>query len=288
MIQKILTHPGGAHKDDLLAVCILVAKHGVSVERREPTEAELADAEIAIVDVGGVHDPERMNFDHHHFPREQAPTCALSLVLSHLGLYDDARRFCDWLEPAEWFDSRGAKKTADWLGVPREAISQLNSPIDITLLRRFAQVTELSGGDPIYECMRFVGEDLIEFLSIARKRTNSVAEQVQRWSIAAGDEFIEALFLPRGDPPVDEPSAALASYVRAEGLEDTIAAIIYPDRRGEGYGLSRYEDHPRLDFGRVDDQPAVHFAHKSGFMCKTSATDPGGLRELILKAWSGE
>ena len=54
-----------------------------------------------------------------------------------LGLYQDALQFCDWLETAEWFDSRGPKKTGEWLGVPRRAISQLNSPIDMTLLRRF-------------------------------------------------------------------------------------------------------------------------------------------------------
>ena len=105
----ILTHPGGAHKDDLLAVCILAAQHGAPIVRREPTAEELLDPEVAIVDVGGDHNPERMNFDHHHFPREHPPTCALSLVLDHLGIYEDALQFCDWLETAEWFDSRGAK-----------------------------------------------------------------------------------------------------------------------------------------------------------------------------------
>ena len=133
MIRRILTHPGGAHKDDLLAVCVLIAKYGAPVVRRDPTQEELDDSSIAVIDVGGFHDPERMNFDHHHFDRDHPPTCALSLVLAYLGLYEDARRFCDWLEPAEWFDSRGPKKTAEMLGVPRQAISQLNSPFDITL-----------------------------------------------------------------------------------------------------------------------------------------------------------
>jgi Uncharacterised protein family (UPF0160) len=285
MIRTILTHPGGAHKDDLLAVCVLIAKHSAPVVRRDPTKEELNDAAVAIVDIGGVHEPERMNFDHHHLPREHAPTCALSLVLEHLGLYQDAQRFCDWLEPAEWFDSRGPKKTADWLGVPRRAISQLNSPIDITLLRRFAQKTELAAGDPLYEYMRFVGEDLIDYLRVARERIDFAAKNVERWSIAHGDDVIEAIFLPRTDPLADEPSTAVANYIRAESLQQTIAAIVYPDRRGEGYGIGRYEEHPKLDFSRVKDQPDVHFAHKSGFMCKTSATDHGRLRELIVGAW---
>ena len=42
-------------------------------------------------------------------------------MLQHLGLYDDARLFCDWLEAAEWFDCRGPLATAKWAGVPPEA-----------------------------------------------------------------------------------------------------------------------------------------------------------------------
>ena len=285
MIRMILTHPGSAHKDDLLAVCVLAAKYGVPVVRREPTKSELDDPSVAIVDIGGVHDPERMDFDHHQLGKDHPPTCALSLVLAWLGVYDDALRFCDWLEPAEWFDSRGPNKTAAFLGVPRRAISQLNSPIDITLLRRFAQKTELSEGDPLYECMRFVGEDLLEYLRVARERIDFAAKHVERWAIACGDDVIDALYLPRTDPPADEPSTAVGNYIRAEGLESTIAAIVYPDRRGEGFGIGRYEDHPRLDFSRVEGQSDVHFAHKSGFMCKTSATDPDRLRALIAAAW---
>jgi hypothetical protein len=281
----ILTHPGGAHKDDLLAVCVLVARHGAPIVRREPAPVELDDPAVAIVDIGGVHDPARLNFDHHHFPREHEPTCALSLVLDHLGLYEDAKQFCDWLEPAEWFDSRGPGKTAEHLGVPRRAISQLNSPIDITLLRRFAQATELKPGDPIYEFMRIVGEDLLDYLRVARERLDFVSDNVERWTLHAGGEPIEALFLPRTEPLADEPSATLGSYIRARLPAAAVAAIVYPDRRGEGYGIGRYEDHPKLDFSRVEGEPDVHFAHKSGFMCKTSATDPARLKQLIVAAW---
>lgn len=285
MVQTILTHPGGAHKDDLLAVCVLLAKHGGTVVRREPSAEELADPEVAVVDIGGSYDSARMNFDHHHFPREHPPTCALSLVFEHLGVYEDALRFCDWLEPAEWFDSRGPAKTAEHLGVPRKAISQLNSPIDITLLRRFAQSSELEPGDPIYEFMKIVGRDLLDYLATARERLDFVSARVERWAIDAGGESIDALYLPRTDPPVDEPSALLARHVRAIGADQSVAAIVYPDRRGPGFGISRYEDHPRLDFARVETEPDVHFVHKSGFMCKTTATSSSRLKELLASAW---
>ncbi len=285
MIRTILTHPGGAHKDELLAACVLAARSGAPIVRREPTEAELDDPTVAVLDVGGRHEPERNNFDHHHFPREHPPTCALSLVLEHLGLYEDARAHCDWLEPAERFDSRGPTRTAEWLGVPRRAISQLNSPIDVTLLRRFAQRDEVSPGEPLYEFMRYIGEDLLEFLRVVHERVAHVAANVERWELTQADARLTAVFLRRTDPLVDEPSNAVKAYVRAEGLEQTVAAIVYPDRRGDGYGIGRYEEHPELDFSRVESEPDVHFAHKSGFMCKTSASDPDRLRQLIQAAW---
>ena len=285
MVRLIVTHPGGAHKDDLLAVCVLASLHGAPVVRRTPSAEEIADETVAIVDVGGVHDAGNNNFDHHHFPREHPPTCALSLVLEDLGVYEDALRFCDWLEPAEWFDSRGPNKTAEWLGVPRKAISQLNSPIDITLLRRFAQCTELRAGETLYDFMCLVGEDLLTYLQQARERINFVAQHASTWSVPCGPEHCATVFLPRTDPPAEEPSTAVANYIRAELVESSIAAMVYPDRRGEGYGIGRYEDHPQLDFSRVEGEEDVHFAHKSGFMCKTSASDPKRLQELVAMAW---
>ena len=121
----ILTHPGSAHKDEFLACCVLLATTPCPIVRREPTDADLADPATAVLDVGHRHEPALNNFDHHQLPDDAAPTCALSLVLQHLGLYADARAFCEWLEPAEWFDCRGPNTTAKWLGVKREVIYQL-------------------------------------------------------------------------------------------------------------------------------------------------------------------
>ena len=75
---------------------VLLAEHPVPIVRREPGTADLADPSIAVVDVGDQHDPELGNFDHHQFPRDHPPVCSLSLVLQHLGMYEDARAFCDW------------------------------------------------------------------------------------------------------------------------------------------------------------------------------------------------
>ncbi len=286
-LRRIVTHPGGAHRDDLLACCVLAALHGCVIERRIPTPAELDDPAVATVDIGGSHDAARNNFDHHHFPREHPPTCALSLVLQAIGLYEDARTFCEWLEPAEWFDSRGPKRTAEWLGVPRRAVAQLNSPIDATLLRRFAAASLHQPGETVYDYLRLVGQDLLDYLRTVRDQLAFVARHGERWSVVTATTTIETVFLPRTEPSLDEPSAGVAHFIRKQGLERVVGAMIYPDRRGPGYGMQRYEDDPRLDFSRLERQADVHFAHQSGFVCKTTATTPERLRALLALAVIG-
>ena len=276
-LNLILTHPGGSHKDELLACSLLAAVHRVPIVRREPTPEDLADPTIAVVDVGGEHAPERNNFDHHQFPADHPPVCALSLVLQHLGVYEDARQFCDWLEPAEWFDTRGPNVTAKWLGVDRHTMTKLNSPIDVTVLRRFAKAKHLEPGEPLWEILSYIGADLLEYLRELRTRLDSIAQQAQIWTV---DDH-EILFLPRTDPLPDEPSAGIDRYLATIGKATSVAGPIYPARRGSGYGLCRHNDNPLYDFTRIDKQPDVHFAHARGFVAKTSAAEIGRVKELL-------
>jgi hypothetical protein len=284
----ILTHPGSAHKDEFLACCVLLATAPAPILRREPAAADLDNPAIAVVDVGHRHEPALNNFDHHQLPGDAAPTCALSLVLQALALYADARAFCDWLEPAEWLDCRGPAATAQWLGVSREVVNRLHSPVDSTLLRRFAAATEHKAGEPIWEIMRQIGEDLLSYLRNLRARLSFIGAQAEIWPLAeltgAPGHALAVLFLPRTEPPPAEPSAGIDRYIREQGLDDRVVAIVSPDRRGGGYGLSRHRDHPCFDFTRIAGAPDVHFAHARGFVAKTSATATGRLRELLRLA----
>ncbi len=286
----ILTHPGSAHKDEFLACCVLLATTPCPIVRREPTDADLADPATAVIDVGHRHEPALNNFDHHQLPDDAAPTCALSLVLQHLGLYADARAFCEWLEPAEWFDCRGPNTTAKWLGIERDIVFKLYSPLDGTLLRRFAAATKHSPGEPLWEMMRLVGTDLLDYLRTTRARLTFIGQHAQLWTLdglttsADNASATAVLFLPRTEPLPEEPSAAVDRYITEQGLDTRVVATITPDRRSAGYGLSRHRDNPRLDFTRIKNEPDVHFAHARGFVAKTSATDPKRLRELLRLA----
>lgn len=283
-LSTILTHPGSAHKDEFLACCVLLAEHPVPIERREPTPNDLADPAVAVLDVGHRHEPALNNFDHHQLPKDHPPTCSLSLVLQHLGLYADARQFCDWLEPAEWFDCRGPIATAQFLCVDRNALQKLNSPIDITLLRRFALATRLAPSDPLWAIMRMIGEDLLDYVRSLRARLDFIARHAEVWTLDLADAPAKILFLPRTDPLPEEPSMGIDRYIEAQGLAAEIVATVVPDRRSAGYGLARFQDHPRLDFSRLAQAPGVHFAHARGFVAKSSLTAPTDLRALLLLA----
>lgn len=285
IVKTILTHPGGAHKDEFLACCVLLALHPVTIVRREPTEGDLSNPSICVVDVGHEHNPERNNFDHHQFPKDHPPTCSLSLVLQRLNLYDDARQFCEWLEPAEWFDCLGAKVTAAKLGVERQVINQLNSPIDVTLLRRFALCESVNPGDPIWEVMRMVGEDVLGYLKSLRTRLDFIQRHAEIWDLEVAGQPFKILFMPRTAPLPDEPSMGLGRYIDSHPLGQQVVGMIYPDRRGAGHGLSRFNDDLRLDFTRIDSAPDVHFTHARGFVAKTSAVDSDRLKALVMQAW---
>ena len=281
----ILTPPGGSHKDEFLACCLLIASHGAPVVRREPPPEALENPATAVAAVDGEHEPARGNFDHHQFPKDHPPVCALSLVLQHLGVYEDARAFCDWLEPAEWLDTRGAVETSRWLGIGRDTLAKLNSPVDVTLLRRFAMVSTLNPGEPLWEIMSWIGADLLSYLRNLRERLDFIATTGEFWEIPAPEGPSHVLYMPRTEPMPDEPSAGLGRFIESHPEGKKVVGLVYPDRRGAGFGLSRHNDHPRLDFTRIQDCEDVHFAHARGFVAKTSATDPERLRALLSQAW---
>lgn len=284
----IVTHPGSSHKDEFLACCVLLSVNPAPIERREPTEADLEDPTVAVVDVGGEHRPEIGNFDHHQFPRDHEPLCSLSLVLQYLDLYNDARLFCDWLEPAEWFDTRGPQETSRWLGISRDTLAKVNSPVDVTLLRRFANCERLNKGSTLWEIMHWIGDDIVAYVRGLRQRMDFIENIGQFWKVETGGESFRVFYLPRTDPLPDEPSSGIGRFIQGHPKGDEVVGLVYPDRRGKGFGLSRHNDHPRLDFTRVEFCDDVHFAHARGFVAKTSATDPERLRELLRMSWISE
>ena len=91
-------------------------------------------------------------------------------------------------------------------------------------------------------------------------------------------------FVPRTDPAIEDPSGGLAWRVKELGLEQEVVAMVYPDSRGEGYGMRRYNDSAALDFSQLSEESDVHFTHNRGFIAKTTATAMPRLKQLLLSA----
>src|SRR5688500_2642867 len=62
--MQVATHPGNFHADDVFAIAVLELVHGELeiVRTRDPERQAAADLRV---DVGGNHDPETGDFDHH-------------------------------------------------------------------------------------------------------------------------------------------------------------------------------------------------------------------------------
>lgn len=87
--MKIVTHSGHFHTDDLLAVATLLIKYPDAEVVRSRDEKVIESADI-VVDVGRVHDPLALRFDHHQSSgagthANGAPYASFGLVWKELG-----------------------------------------------------------------------------------------------------------------------------------------------------------------------------------------------------------
>tara|TARA_A100001037_G_scaffold244817_1_gene225843 strand:+ start:38530 stop:39399 length:870 start_codon:yes stop_codon:yes gene_type:complete len=265
-VGKIVVHPGGAHRDDFLFVCFVLAmckEQGVVpvVHRRDPTEEELRNPYVVVGDVGERHEPELSNFDHHQFDRDHAPTCALTLLLKDMTIYEESLRGFRWLDSTEKFDSKGPFFVANEIGVEWNKISDVTfSPIEETILHMFSKLTELN--ETMIELMTSIGSELLNTLELFTNRWEELSKTVVS-SKALGNEVVFSVEIQGNE----DPAFALSAYV--EEKHPNAVVTITNDDRGDGLCLFRLNDSPKIDFSQIENDDRVLFAHKNGFVAKT-------------------
>lgn len=282
-VRTIVTHPGQAHRDDFMSVCVALALSPVApVFRREPDTVDLGDPQTIVIDVGRRYEPAGMNFDHHQFERDHEPVCALTLILDRLGILKQARKALAWLEFTEMIDSKGPLVTSTWLSMTDTALHTTLSPVETHVLSSFQQFSQIVPGQfgGLHELMGSIGHNLLAYISRFHERYEKLSKfVVVRRIELEGKQFltiVDASFLTR----TEEPTLALERWV-IDNLP-TAAVTITEDDRGDGKSLYRRNDHPRVDFSRLEGKPGIVFAHKNGFIAKTAYdTDP---MDAILQA----
>ena len=253
-VRRIVTHGGLPHMDDIMACAIAYASgvaHDAVIERRNPKPGELESMTVLVLDVGGVHDPEHLDFDHHQRSREEEPKCAFKLFSEWLGVDEEFSMLFPWYATWNLLDVAGPNATAAALGTTWERLEGLvANPLADFVIRRFAD-------DPSFR--QKIVLTLANAIGLTRRLWKSISEKIV---------VLEVCGLPAGDftaCATEEISRCSDTWIRL----NRPALIISRDNRGEGLTILRCNDDPRLDFSRCAGKPYAAFCHPGGFLVKT-------------------
>lgn len=316
-MKKIITHGGNAHLDDLMACAIALvdrtwgglengrtdtmeaaladACEGVVIERRDPTEDELANPHVLVLDVGGRYETEKGNFDHHQFPKGTKES-AMSLYAASIGLPNSASDGASEYEPGSveypgnslasfledacpWFRTRvaldacGPFATAKENGVEWDTVAKFLGPCEDVILRTFENVEPEARVNVVMPLA-----DMILRRHRSWDRTVGLVKYDRPWW--ADGDFTITDFTNAGPEDVEACSDMFTSYVNG--------VAVFHDNRGEGLTLLRLRDDPRIDFTRVKNDPEVAFCHNGGFIVKTRTKNLGNAWRLVEGAYIGK
>ncbi len=267
-MYRIVTHPGNAHKDDFMAVSLLLAMFDqAEVLRREATAEDLADEGTYLIDVGMEHDPARHNFDHH---QDRSLPCAFHLLMQYLGFHEKARKVFGWYTHLSQMDVRGPHHVAESLGVDIGVLFAASSPIDGFILSRFSAVSVLRPGDALYQLMREFGQDLLAMMAKKARRLEELEAQAEVVPLGEYKAVVSRI--------AEEPKLSMELYLNQ--LNDpAVVMSIFPSNRGSGWELLRLGNNSRVDFRLVAHHDQIRFVHVNGFVAKTRTLMP--LEEVL-------
>lgn len=263
MYKYIVVHPGQAHRDDVMSLAFLLAEYpDLQVFRRNPTAEELDDGCVLVVDIGDRYEPNIGNFDHHQWSRASHPTCALTLVLRFLRLYELAKQVLPWIELTEVLDSRGPTEAAKLVGCGREQFQATISPVEGWLTTAIGDMGVIQPNNWAHEVLVRLGQSYIAYLDEVQNRWL----WLERGTTTVIVKNLPVLLLTdiSGD---ERPTLGLEAWLKHHGYDPAITVTC--DDRGPGLCLYRRNDHPRVDFSRLAGRSDIEFTASGGFITKT-------------------
>lgn len=261
--QKIITHPGSAHFDDVTAVSLLLAVYentDFRIERREPMPEELEDPDTWVIDIGNRYEPENHNFDHH-----QSLECPASFVLvaEYLGMKDKLS-IMPWWDFKDEVDRYGSRNTSTKFNAGDDLINR--NPVEDWLTVCFASDVEKA-----VPLLKSYGNYLIQEADNLKKQIDVLKSGTRI------DIF--------GVPAIISETRETIGMEEFRRLDDNPPDIVISmDRRDDGWRIFRYDGTP-VDLTLIADDVRVSFAHKSGFLAKTRERLPvDDLIDLVSNA----
>lgn len=279
----IVTHNGNAHLDEYMATAWLKAKYPhlglIRTNDKNPNLPFFIEhEEYYVVDIGRKHEPAKNNFDHHQFSKDEKPTCAFSLVLKAHGIYEDALEAWNWLKNLEIFDSKGPVALKSALKCREADFDPMGilSPLEKMLLAEFSEV-----GTSIVGHWWNTGSMLHESFNAYLKMKTLVLSAVE-W-VTVRDSVVVAIVSKAAEPSIK--SAGFNAVTRLlKSINSNVAIVVTADTRGYGYSLYRVDDHPTVDFRRIDGDIDIDFVHANGFLAKTAIVDRSDILRLCSNA----
>lgn len=253
MSEQIITHPGSAHFDEFFGICLILAQFPDSdfiIERREPSQKELDDPNIWVLDIGADLNPELKNFDHH---QNIDLSASFVLVADYLNL-SKILKTLTWWDFKDKIDRFGPAKTGAEIGTT--SLRSTYSPFEEWYLEMFT--SNPNGSIPL---MRKFGISAI-------KKAQKMASQFKFWAkcekVTINNEIV---FIGHTDS-----STGAQEY--NDTLDKPAAVVINHDSRGRGWKLCRFDNFPNVDFSKLEGRTDIKFTHKTGFVAKTNERLP--------------
>lgn len=254
--MKILTHDKTAHLDDFLACCVILAQTHYPIERvNKPTEEDLNDPEVFVVDFGQRHEPDKRNFDHHQI--KGGNVCAFTQVLEYYNLRDyDA---LPWIKFVETWDHSGPVNAMKLVG--GGASDLIHSPIQQTLLDLFSNSSNITAFSNLGVFMNLIGRNIIDSYEDFHKTMKILKEKAKIF------DYNKYYIVDYRDCPEELNKIALKTFEQNYEKEHDIKIEIILNRnfRGESkFRMIRRNDD--VNFSILTGYSEVTFVHQSGFL----------------------
>ena len=274
-MKKVIVHGGKAHRDEFMSVGLAchagLINETTPIERRDPTDEEILDPDVLVLDVGGILDPGKGNYDHHQLPRG-TEECALSLLAkAHKVPGENDGTYHDLLKDRPWYQ---ATVVLDAMG-----------PFELARREGLKKLPEGSWSPVEKVCLEWFEQDPAGALPLAIRVMKSRIDQ----AIRARDAILElsrvASVMQVGDLQVLRVDGADPEFFEGliKHLNADPAVTVSNDDRGPGLALFRRNDHPGVDFSRLEGLECVEFAHRGGFIAKTRSLEDDW-QDLVARA----
>ncbi len=267
--KLIIVHGGLAVHFDEFFACSIARWCGclAPIARRNPTNEELADPSVLVMDVGMTLDETKLCFDHH---QDKEMGSAYYTLACLLGIDEELSAIFPWFGTWSDIDAHGPHVAAENLGMDWEKVSPFLNPVSESVLRLWGQDT--AWGEPI---LKDLANTLHEVLDIGEDGlTPWEYVKMHTTRTVVKDKIVLDMC------GIDKYRAVQAAYVRVERAS---VKIFDDDREPYGFGLTRCNNDLDVDFNRVKGEQGVGFVHPSGFIAKTTGKDVDWI-PLVQKA----